>query len=392
MENIHKNKICFITHLPNLTGANQSLLDLIDGLDINKYKPIVFLGKDGPLIEELKKRNIEYYIMGYSTAIREKNPFINLVKDIKSKIAVYKMSRFFIKERIDIVHNNSLLVWAGMEAAKRSGTKYVCHVRELVWQDHHIRLLREKEQYKLMENANMTIFISEFVQNNYIKQYNVERYVTIKDGFHTARYLNKNHNPLFEKSPVKIVIAGRIVSGKGQMDAVKAVGNLNLNGRCSCELLVVGSVCEQDYADKMKRYVADKHLENCITFRSFSDLKEIRAESDIELVCSEAEGLGRVTVESMLSGCLTIGADAGATPEIIIDGKNGYLYKSGDFIDLSNKIVFAIENKKQVKKIQEDAINYCLKNFDLKHYVDLIEMEYVKICTNEEYEYEILYK
>ena len=77
METMNQKKICFITHLPNLTGANQSLLDLLDGLNKQKYKPVVLLGKKGPLINELENRNIDYHIMGYSTDIKEKNLFSN---------------------------------------------------------------------------------------------------------------------------------------------------------------------------------------------------------------------------------------------------------------------------------------------------------------------------
>ncbi len=30
-------KVCYVTHKPNLTGANRSLLDLLDGLDRDRY-------------------------------------------------------------------------------------------------------------------------------------------------------------------------------------------------------------------------------------------------------------------------------------------------------------------------------------------------------------------
>ena len=379
METMNQKKICFITHLPNLTGANQSLLDLLDGLNKQKYKPVVLLGKKGPLINELENRNIDYHIMGYSTDIKEKNLFSNLAKIIKSRIAVWRISCFLKKEKIDIVHNNTLLVWAGMKAAQRSGIKYICHVRELVWQDHHIKLLHEKEQYNLMENSDKAIFISEFVQDNFLNQYNVKNFVTIRDGFNTAKYLNKDHTKLFEQVPIKIVIAGRIAPGKGQLDAVKAVGYLNMSKKCNCDLLIVGPARDQLYIKEMKKYICENKLEEYITFKEFCDLKEIRAASDIELVCSTAEGLGRVTVESMLSGCLTIGANGGATPEIIKDGKTGYLYNVGDFVDLANVIVSAVSNKEQMRSLQENAIEQCIKEFDLLKYVAMIEMEYEKI-------------
>ena len=34
-------KVCYVTHKPNLTGANRSLLDLLDGLDRDRYDSTV---------------------------------------------------------------------------------------------------------------------------------------------------------------------------------------------------------------------------------------------------------------------------------------------------------------------------------------------------------------
>ena len=50
--------VCYVTHKPNLTGANRSLLDLLDGLDRDRYEPVVLVNRRGPLLSELKKRDI----------------------------------------------------------------------------------------------------------------------------------------------------------------------------------------------------------------------------------------------------------------------------------------------------------------------------------------------
>ena len=52
--------ILFITHYSSLYGANRSLLLLLEGLKENNFNPMVFVPDKGPLIDELKKRNISY--------------------------------------------------------------------------------------------------------------------------------------------------------------------------------------------------------------------------------------------------------------------------------------------------------------------------------------------
>ena len=51
-------KVCYVTHLPNLTGANQSLLDILSKWEHQKVEAMVLLGKHGQLEEELKQLGI----------------------------------------------------------------------------------------------------------------------------------------------------------------------------------------------------------------------------------------------------------------------------------------------------------------------------------------------
>ncbi len=45
-------KVCYVTHKPNLTGANRSLLDLLDGLDRDRYEPVVLVNRRGEVPTE----------------------------------------------------------------------------------------------------------------------------------------------------------------------------------------------------------------------------------------------------------------------------------------------------------------------------------------------------
>jgi glycosyl transferase family 1 len=85
--------------------------------------------------------------------------------------------------------------------------------------------------------------------------------------------------------------------------------------------------------------VAQNHLQDRVRFLGQLDdpMPEVRA-ADVALVCSGAEGFGRATAEAMLAGKPVIGADNTATAELIHDGLNGLLYRTGDAQDLAGKI------------------------------------------------------
>lgn len=59
---------------------------------------------------------------------------------------------------------------------------------------------------------------------------------------------------------------------------------------------------------------------------------------------SRSEAMGRVLIEAMSFGKPVIGSDVGGIPEIIEDGKNGFLFRSEDVDDLAAKLKVLISN------------------------------------------------
>ena len=116
-------KICYVTHLPKISGAANSLLDLLDALDYSEFEPFVITNYKGDLVPELEKRNIRHAIVPYSPATNSDNAIKNFRKHALNSsalnfLSVKAIERVLKKEKIDIVHNNSFLSGAGMEAAR----------------------------------------------------------------------------------------------------------------------------------------------------------------------------------------------------------------------------------------------------------------------------------
>lgn len=361
-------KVCYVTHFPNLTGANRSLLDILSGWKNSEVEPVVLLGKSGPLETELNRLGIRYKIIPYSTSVMEQGkPHINLAKKLKTYLAVPKIAKFMKEEKFDLVHSNSMLVRSGMEAAYRSKIPYICHLRDFIWEDHRMKLIDEDRQYELLKNANAIITISKAVENKFAPLVGKTPVKTVYDGIEISNYLIEDKD-IFGKEGVNLLLAGRIAPGKGQIEAIKAVRELSRRGIKDVKLRIVGSVGDESYDRKIREYI-DKHNISQVEMISFTnDMSELQRQCDIGLVCSSAEALGRVTVESMLSGCLTIGARAGATTELIKEGETGLLYESGNYKDLADKIVYALAHVEEMRKIAKNGQEYAVKHFDNREY------------------------
>ena len=78
---------------------------------------------------------------------------------------------------------------------------------------------------------------------------------------------------------------------------------------------------------------------------SINDVHERLGNYQIGLMCSRAEGFGRVTAEYMHAQLGVIASDSGANPELIQDGVNGLLFKSGDAKSLSECILRLYNNR-----------------------------------------------
>lgn len=92
---------------------------------------------------------------------------------------------------------------------------------------------------------------------------------------------------------------------------------------------------------KMIKIAAELNLYSNVHFLSHLDreivAKEIEA-SDCFIMISENETFGLVYLEAMAKGCITIGSRNEGIDGVIIDGENGFLCESGNYLELSELI------------------------------------------------------
>jgi len=88
--------------------------------------------------------------------------------------------------------------------------------------------------------------------------------------------------------------------------------------------------------------------------------------SDVVVVPSLMEGFGIVGLEALACGKPVIGSRVGGFPEYIVDGKNGFLVSPKNVNELVEKLLFLIENPKEVKRMGQYGRKIVEEKFDLK--------------------------
>jgi glycosyltransferase involved in cell wall biosynthesis len=84
-----------------------------------------------------------------------------------------------------------------------------------------------------------------------------------------------------------------------------------------------------------------KKFENFVWLESLEypvEVKKFLSEIDIYLLLSGLEGLGQTIIEALLMEKPVIATNIGGIPELIEDGKTGFLIESGDHENLIKKI------------------------------------------------------
>ena len=128
------------------------------------------------------------------------------------------------------------------------------------------------------------------------------------------------------------------------------------------QLDIVGSLeVDHAYAREMQRYTAAIGLQQNVTFHSVLDgplLIEKIKQAHVLVIPSFYEGFGIAYLEGMAFGLPAIGTTAGAIPQLISDGENGYLIKPGDSKMLAHHLKELAGNREHLTRMSLTALEY----------------------------------
>lgn len=375
--------ILFICHEKSINGATRSMLNLID--ELQKYHKFYILLRfnEGEVFDEVNRRKLPYLFCPYKWWMSSNPPTkINrIVRKLKWKLKwqyindklAKNLSVELRKLKIDIIHCNSSVVNFGAVLKKYTGTKLVWHVREFGIEDFNTYpSVSMKEYFDTFDKyADKIIVISHAVGKMFKGEVDDSKIICIYNGVPPENlYLRTSVN---EADPLVLLQAGAISKAKGQNVSIEAVKELKRRG-IEVKLLLAGAGQLNDVA------VKTEGIENSVNLLGkVNNLPEIRKKVDLELVCSRCEAFGRVTVEAMMSSLPVIGSNSGGTPELIIDGENGFLFEPCNYMDLANRIQEFHENRPLLYKMGVNAYWYSKERFSIGKCANKINKIYEEV-------------
>lgn len=124
--------------------------------------------------------------------------------------------------------------------------------------------------------------------------------------------------------------------------------------------------------------VKELELEEKVLFLgSQKRVAELLAISDLMLLLSEKESFGLVALEAMACGIPVIGTNIGGIPEVIVDGKTGYIVELGDTKKAAQLCIKLLQDEKLYESMSEQALMRVRDYFHSEQIVSQYEDIYV---------------
>lgn len=358
-------KVVYIADIGIEGGATKSLVELVDTMKKeNGVEPVVLTSGYNRLNELLNADGIENHAVGHG-AFLQGAPDAVWKKPIKWGLfaayyylhyhsSIRKALRLIDWKSVDLIHTNVARDDLGMEISRRTGVPNLCHIREFAELDFNCWSYRPHYVKYLAQNTDGFIAISEAVKRYWIAKGIPENKIeVIYNGVDCQKIKPADHRKWAEDPTVKMVIVGGVIPNKGQYQAIEALCMLPERIRPYFRLDVIGGITET-YKLKLSEPLKKCGIENQVRFLgACNDVYDRLKDYHIGLMCSKAEGFGRVTVEYMHAGLVVIASDTGANLELIQDQTTGLIYHREDVKTLTQKLIYVWEHKDKIAEIAD---------------------------------------
>mgnify|MGYP000577884460 CR=1 FL=1 len=395
-------KLLFLSHYGELLGANRSLLSLLKGLKNNTEKqiePFVVVAAEGEFTKELKKNNIQFKIIPFLLIMQVISPkekgvkkilrkFFFRYSSIKSKIknekAILKILKWIEQKKINMVHSNASVFDVGQLVANALKIPHLQHFREFGDKDYFLVPYTSWQNVrKEWQKLDAKIVISKAIEKHHFSNQNKEQKkntfliyngIFEKETFEELKEKSeqkKIQHQTMKNKPFVFTILGLLHPAKGQNEAIRAFAEIQKKYPNTI-LQIIGKSNFKGYQEELENLVKEYSLKEKVIFEGYiSNPITKLLETDALLMCSKAEGMGRVTIEGMACGCVLIGKNSGATSELITNKQTGFLYNS-DYQDLAKQMTFVVENEEFCNQIRQNAFVLVKQNFSTENYVSKV--------------------
>lgn len=345
-------------------GKEGGVVNLVNNIDASRFKlSICCLESIGGLLDKIDKKRCNVFCLGKKQG-----------KDFKIFFALAKLFR---EENVNVVHTHdyATFLYAGIVCVFNRHIKLIhgehgdlplqLHTKQLkyIW-------VRKLLSYKVSFFHTVSAYFKKLLHEKInIPLYKIKH---IPNGLDLTRFCywegksaeieNFRKSYSIAKDEFVILCVGSFYPWKNFKLVVEAC-SLLAKDKISFKLLLVG---DGPLKEELELLVDKNNLRSKVVFLGYcKNMPDIMSACDILVQPSLTEGMSNVIIEAMASGKVVIASDAPGNKELVVDNITGYLFKSGDVMDLAKKIVMIYNDRDLVKKFGEKANELANEKYSL---------------------------
>lgn len=173
-----------------------------------------------------------------------------------------------------------------------------------------------------------------------------------------------------DKGKRGIAILGRVRAQKGVHLFVKSCIEL-LDKYPDYTAVVVGSISSsnESFVKELQADIEKSGLSQRIIFageQNFADIPKIFSSLSLVVALSDNEGFGLTILEAMSSGSAVLASEAGAWPEVVREGTDGYVVPVNDLPAVVDKMDLLLSNEDKLAQMGVDGRERVLEHYSVQ--------------------------
>jgi glycosyltransferase involved in cell wall biosynthesis len=248
-----------------------------------------------------------------------------------------------------------------------------------------------REFYLPEESIRSTVIaIADFTRQYLIQAYHIpeEKAALVYQGTDVERFCPTEEGkreslkryPLPEDAGPVLGSIGSFEHRKGHPTLFEAVVELKNTTLPNIHVMLVGDGPDEDM---LKSLVSELGIEDNVSFFPFTSEPNIVYERlDITVLPSlYKEGLPNVLLESMAMGVPIVSSNLGGVPEVVRDGKTGYMVEPGDSKQLASAIHKLWSNQDDFQQIRKNVRQFITERFNKETQFDAFIAYFYKVIS-----------
>jgi glycosyltransferase involved in cell wall biosynthesis len=216
-----------------------------------------------------------------------------------------------------------------------------------------------------------------------------ERIISIPNGIDVEGvaaangYHNLAHSFGLEGCSPRIITVGNLRHVKGTDVFLRAAAQV-VTHYPDAIFVVVGGLAAQKYSTSIQDLVRELGLESnvrLVDHQARSTVWSLLKACDVFCLLSRSEGMSNALLEAMACGLPSVATAVGGNPEVIDDGRTGYLVASEDHQAAAARILDLLSQPKRAAVMGLEAKQTVAEKFSAKGMVEKVVREYDRLLA-----------